>query len=82
MKYCRRHDLSFCPEHEGQCLLDDCVLEEWEAATFCSICSGILLPKNERPPAPSPAPPEVPVLCYSPGMPWLPQSWGSGWSLA
>lgn len=53
MKYCKRHDLAFCPEHEDLCLLPTCELVEHDRALFCSVCIGIVdyhyLKKTEKP---------------------------------
>lgn len=49
MKYCRQHDLSFCEKHEDQCLGENCKLEEFELAKFCSVCHGVIAQKESRP---------------------------------
>lgn len=49
MKYCRLHDLAFCEKHEDQCLGDNCDLEEFAPARFCSVCNGVIAAKETRP---------------------------------
>lgn len=51
MKYCKYHDLFFCPTHEGQCLADDCVLKPQlpgVEGSRCAICYGRIEPKALR----------------------------------
>lgn len=46
MLYCKRHDLTFCSQHVGMCLGENCVLAESEDAQWCSVCCGVILPRE------------------------------------
>lgn len=48
--YCRKHDIALCASHADECFGGDrCDQRPDDRPEFCSVCSGILLPKAARP---------------------------------